>query len=54
MAGANFWVPGGPTEDVGLRLLEGKQAMTAILLRSGRRMELWAHFITWDFHYLGF
>ena len=54
MAGANFGVQGGRTEGVSLRLLKGKQAVKAILLRSGQQMEFWVHFITRDFHYLGF
>lgn len=51
MVGPNFGVQGGPTEDVGLRLLKEKQAIKVILLRPGQQMEFWANFILWDFHW---
>lgn len=39
MVGPNFGVQGGPTEDVGLRLLKEKQEIKVILLRPGQQME---------------
>lgn len=46
MARTNFWVQGGPTEDVGLRLLKEKQAIKANLLRLGQQVVFRANFVT--------